>query len=105
MFNSSKNTKLYVNYYLILEDIMYNYIYYQTEYQEVIISNILEDNKSLHSKIDEQSKKIDNQSLKMDEQTKQIEELLKYGKATTETLQEVSELKFDRYKTVIDYLP
>ena len=76
----AKNSKVYANYYLMLEDIFYYYNEYQFTYQKAIISNISEDNKSLHSK-------IDNQTLKMDEQTKQIEELLKYGKATTETLQ------------------
>ena len=101
----AKNSKIYANYYLMLEEIFYYYKEYQTQYQEAIISNISEDNKSLHSKIDDQTKqmnailkenkdqtlKMNDQTSKIDEQTKQIKELLKYGKATTETLQEVKE--------------
>jgi hypothetical protein len=87
----AKNSFEYANYYLMLEEIFYYYKEYQTQYQEAIISNISKDNKSLHSKIDEQTKQMTAILKENKDQTKQIEELLKYGKTTTETLQEVKE--------------
>ena len=73
------------------EEMFYYYKYYQTEYQNKILS--MKDDK-----IDEQSKKIDEQSKKIDEvlkenkeQSKKIDDLLNYGKKTTEKLDEVQE--------------
>jgi hypothetical protein len=98
----AKNSFEYANYYLMLEDIFYYYNKYQLTYQEAIISNISKDNKSLHSKIDEQTKQMTAILKENKDQTKQIEELLKYGKTTTETLQEVKEELVDVKEELIE---
>ena len=77
----AKNTKLYVNYYLILEDILYNYIYYQTEYQAKLLSM--------------KDEKIDKLLEETKTQSKQIAELLGYAKDTKSTLDDTKEILVD----------
>jgi len=71
----AKNTKIYAYYYLFLEECIYYYNKFQSGYDEYIIANITNKNKTLNQKIDEQTKKID--------------ELLNYGKETHIKLDEV----------------
>jgi len=78
----------FIEYYLLLEECVSYYNTYQIQYQEKIINGITEDNKNLHIKMDEQSKKMDEQSKENKEQSKKIDELLKFGKYTTEKLDE-----------------
>lgn len=72
----SKNENKYSDYYLMLEDIVCYFKDYRLEYNKNLIKNISKENKKLH----------DN-----------IEELLKYGKRTTEKLDETNE-KLDDIK-------
>lgn len=72
----AKNSTEYANYYLMLEDMISYFIDYRLEYNKNLIKNISKENKKLH----------DN-----------IEELLKYGKRTTEKLDETNE-KLDDIK-------
>ena len=83
----AKNSKIYVNYYLLLEIIFKNYNEYRIQYQKNIIKNISKENKSLHVKIDEQSKNIK-------EQTNNIEKLMKYAKDTNDIVHELN-IKID----------
>ena len=83
----AKNSKVYVNYYLLLEIIFKNYNEYRIQYQKNIIKNISKENKTLHEKIDEQSKNIKDQSTN-------IEKLMKYAKDTNEIVHELN-IKID----------
>jgi len=72
----------FIEYYLLLEECVSYYNTYQIQYQEKTINGITEDNKNLHIKIDE---------------------LLKFGKATVEKLDETNE-KLDESKRDIQDL-
>jgi len=79
----AKNSYTYSKYYILLEKVFKNFNNYRIEYQKNIIKNISKENQSLHTKIDKQ--------------TKDIEDLLKYGKRTSEKLDETNE-KLDDMK-------
>lgn len=90
----SKNTYKYAKYYLLLENIFYLYQEYQKLYQVKLLSikddkidHLLNQNKTLHEKIDEQSKNIKDQS-------NNIEKLMKYAKDTNEIVHELN-IKID----------
>ncbi len=73
----AKNSKIYANYYLLLEIVFKNYNEYRIQYIQNINKNISKENKLLHEKVDDQSRKID--------------ELLGYAKDTKEKLDETKE--------------
>ena len=87
----AKNSKVYANYYLLLEKVFKFFNDYRIEYQKNIIKNISKENQSLHNKIDEVLKNNKDILNENKEQSKQIEELLNYCKKTTNKLDEVQD--------------
>lgn len=85
----AKNSKAYVNYYLMLEEIFYYYKEYQTEYQNILLS-IKDDN-------------IDRLNKKVDEQSKKIDDLLNYAKDTREELDDLDDKLYDLNEKVDDF--
>lgn len=87
----AKNSKVYAKYYMKYEEMYCYYKYYQTEYQNKVLS--MKDDKidNLEKKLDDVLKENKKQSAKIDEQSKQIKELFNYVKQTTEKLDEVKE--------------
>lgn len=83
----AKNSQIYADYYLLLEQVYKNYQEYQIMYQKILLSGKDE-------KIDNLQKDIKKQSEKIDKQSEQIDELLKYGKDTNETVKRM-EIKID----------
>jgi len=73
----AKNSKIYANYYLLLEKVFKYYNDYQIGYQEYLLSH--------------KDEKIDRLNEKIDEQNKKIDELLNYGKDTKEQLNIIQE--------------
>ena len=96
--NQPVDPVIYVDYYLLLEDIFKLYGMYQDCYSKRVLS--MKDDKidNLSAKIDAQSQqmKVQNQQMKVqsqqiDDQSEQIAELLGYAKETKETLDEVQD--------------
>ena len=85
----AKNSKVYANYYLMLEIVFKNYNEYRIQYIQNINKNISKENKELHNKVDDQSRKID--------------ELLGYAKETKEQLDETND-KLDEVNDKYDNL-
>ena len=94
LIKSNKSNK-YAKYYLLLEKIFNYYNDYQLKYTAMLLSgkdikidNLIKEMDEQSKKMDEQSKKMDEQSKENKEQSKKIDELLKFGKYTTEKLDE-----------------
>ncbi len=85
----AKNSRKYANYYLLLEEVINSYYEYQKLCDKNLILSVTKENKSLHDKVDNQSK--------------QINELLKYARDTGETLHETKE-QSEELKDSIDNL-
>jgi len=87
----AKNSKIYANYYLMLEEVFYYYKEYQTEYQNQLLS--MKDDKidKQTDKIDEQTKKIDHLINQNKNLQKDVNDLLGYARDTKEKLDETEE--------------
>lgn len=80
----AKNSKIYANYYLLLEKVFKYYKEYQTKYLEKLLSQ-------KDDKIDNLIIENKKQSEKIDKQSEEINKLLNYAKDTNDTLHEVKE--------------
>ena len=72
----AKNSDIYANYYLLLEEVFKYYTDYEKEYRDYIISLQSTDIKNLNKKVDNQTHMMEEQTNIMKEQSKRINELL-----------------------------